>query len=59
MVELRLDAHHNPTNTSTFHVRLLEGEICKMMLLKHLLSGACYIEGEHTAVFHVYSRLVC
>lgn len=46
MVELRLNAYHNSANTSAFHVRLLEGEICQMVLLEHLLSGACYKEGE-------------
>lgn len=59
VVGLRLNAYHNSTNTSTFYARLREGEICKMLLLKHWLGGACYEEGEQTIVFHVYSCLVC
>lgn len=32
----------------TFHIRLLEDEMCLMVLLNYLLSVACYNEGKQT-----------
>lgn len=42
----------------SFHIRLLEDEMCLMVLLNYLLSVACYNEGKQRIVFHVYCCLV-